>query len=517
MKEKEKIQSIFAKNLTKALQKNNWSAADLARASGVSMATLSRILSGKTNPSLVQVTKISQALNVSINSLLSHGLSPIEGEEKPKKKDPKAAELVTVVYRVSSPLHTLKDTATLLENAARGSWVECWSHGFVDPQSPQPKAHKARQQEDYFEIEIQFPLTWFEKGSVTSLLSVISAPLTSTYATIEEINIPPSLKNTYPTANLGIKGLRDKMEVYGRPFLSATMRPMAGISPKIYGQMAYEALKGGVDFTCDPSLMHSLPEHDWKQRCWYVFDGVNAAMNYTESPKDHAFNITANTLEEMHTRIDYVTELGGRMVMVDTAVVGLPILASLAQKCKEDDIALLAMGGRALQRGTISETVQTTLLAHTGVDAISTASPLNGDAKNRRHICQLASLMNNFNQPQPIFPACGGGHNPWHFPRLIEALGNDIIIQCGGSVMAHPWGSSAGAKACRVATEATVKAHIENLNLTIDGRSILQRAATGSPELETALRHWKGTSFLFGVVQGKAPLSAHVEVDKDDR
>ncbi|MBA43503.1 MAG: hypothetical protein CMF62_05795 [Magnetococcales bacterium] len=125
-----------------------------------------------------------------------------------------------------------------------------------------------------------------------------------------------------------------------------------------------------------------------------------------------------------------------------------------------------------------------------------------------------------FDQPTcgipAAWPACGGGHNAWHMPQLLDAMGNDIIIQCGGSTMGHPWGSLAGATANRTALEALVKARTMGVHIPTEGRNILQEAAKSSSELKVALKYWQEGAFLFGVINNddKAKLEAMVVSNK---
>jgi ribulose-bisphosphate carboxylase large chain len=523
---KQKPELNLAKNLKNAMDKVEMTPTELSKSSGVSMATLSRILSGQVNPSLGNMLKIAQVLEVSIDALADHTmLSSVTTNDEPtvtptaQKRIAKENDILATFVLDQTDL-TPKEAAKLLENAANGRWVQCWTDGYVDADTTlQPKAISSKQiGTKKIRVNITFPHDMVETGSVTSLLSVVSAAVTSTGAKIEDIYIPDVLMRTFKGPTFGIQGIRDNTNKFGRPLLSATMRPMRGLSARMYGRAVFETLKGGTDITCDPTLMHSIPGNRWRERFRFVAEAVHAAYEESNEIKLHAVNVSAPTAEDILERAAYAKELGLSMVLVDSASVGWSALESLSNWCRKNDTILCGMGSRSLQSTIISEHLLAKLLRLAGCDVVSIGSPLRGGTVNRRIVRGVAQTLEsdtttvfeegglmaeqNYQGLTGSMPACGGGHNPWHFPRLLDALGDDIIIQCGGSVMGHPWGSTAGATANRVAVEAIVQARGEGHNLTVDGRSILQRMARHNVDLKTALEYWQEGAFLFGVIMG---------------
>jgi ribulose-bisphosphate carboxylase large chain len=64
-------------------------------------------------------------------------------------------------------------------------------------------------------------------------------------------------------------------------------------------------------------------------------------------------------------------------------------------------------------------------------------------------------------------------------PALLETFGNDVVIQAGGGIHAHPDGTVAGAKAMRQAVEAKLSSQS------------LEKYAETHRELKAALEQWK--------------------------
>ncbi|MFZ2619264.1 MAG: RuBisCO large subunit C-terminal-like domain-containing protein [Alphaproteobacteria bacterium] len=527
----------LAETLKASLHLQEMSAAELARRSGVSIASLSRILNGSVHPSFQNMMKISRALGIGLDTLAGSGglgVTALDSSPAPKVHESLAAFDVLVTFVLTDTDKTTREAAQLLENAANGTWVTTWTEDFVDPHQPRPRAVASRQVGTRrVEVDMAFPHCMVEEGSMTGLLSVIAAGATSTGARMLDIRVPEVLLRTYQGPALGARGIRDYFGKYGRPLLSATMRPMLGLSPRMYGRAVFEALKGGVDMTCDPTLMHGIPGNSWRERFRYVAEAVHDAGVDAGELKAHAVNITAGTVEHMQERARWAKELELGVVMVDSAAIGWTALQSMSNWCRANEQIFCAMGGRTLGGAMMSEQLEAKLLRLTGCDVTSIGSPLRGSVAQRRLTIGTISALKDstverapegglfFNQPfaalEASLPAVGGGHNPWHFPRLLDALGDDVMIQCGGSVMGHPWGSAAGATANRVAIEALVQARNEGHSLHVDGRTTLQRAMRYSPELKTALEFWQEGSFLFGVVAGSrtddgaGPLQARVD------
>lgn len=529
---------LLQQNLRSTMERSEMSASELSRKSGVSMASLSRILSGQVNPSLSNMVKIAEALDTSIDTLAGHSsLSSVQGgaqeDEKTfgrRKSDFSRETDILVHYVLDHTDLKPEEAMRLLSDAANGSWVESWTDQFVMPDSVRkPYAVSSKKLgTKKLGITMCFPHDYLEEGSAASLISVLGSAVTGTHARVTDVRIPPVLLRTFNGPGFGVQGIRDSLNKYGRPLLSATLRPMSGMSPRMYARTAFETLRGGADFTCDPTLLHSIPNNHWRDRFAYLGEAVLSAQEDTNEQKMHAANVTAPTVEDMIERAEYAKTCGLRSVMVDSAAMGWGGVESLARWCRKNGMFLCAMGGRSLQSMVMSEQSIAKLLRLVGADVVSIGSPLRGGIANRRHVKGVIKSITEsdlqafeeggqvFDQPTcglaSSMPACGGGHNPWHFPRLLDAFGDDVIIQCGGSVMGHPWGGPAGATANRVAIEACVQARGEGHNLTIDGRNILQRAARYSSELKAALEHWQEGAFLFGVIAGqnKGPLDAQV-------
>jgi ribulose-bisphosphate carboxylase large chain len=98
-----------------------------------------------------------------------------------------------------------------------------------------------------------------------------------------------------------------------------------------------------------------------------------------------------------------------------------------------------------------------------------------------KHV-QADPVMNVLEQDwvniKPVFPVASGGLQPAMIPSLLSIFGNDVIMQFGGGIHAHPKGTRAGAMACR-----------QSLDAALEGKTLSEAAKT-KKELRTAIAKW---------------------------
>jgi len=88
------------------------------------------------------------------------------------------------------------------------------------------------------------------------------------------------------------------------------------------------------------------------------------------------------------------------------------------------------------------------------------------------------TLSEDWLHVKPVFAVCSGGLHAGHIPKLVNLLGNDIIIQAGGGVHGHRMGTRAGAKSMRQAIDAVMN----NISL--------KQYAKKHKELNVVLKQW---------------------------
>ena len=129
-----------------------------------------------------------------------------------------------------------------------------------------------------------------------------------------------------------------------------------------------------------------------------------------------------------------------------------------------------------------------------GVDNMHGGSPLAkmedyGEAKYIKDILQekitkshlqIPSLGQNWHHIKPVWMVASGGLHPGDIEKVLDELGEDVILQFGGGLLGHPQGIEAGVKAIEQARDAYMK--------KIPLRKFIQN--NPNSELAAAVRLW---------------------------
>jgi ribulose-bisphosphate carboxylase large chain len=331
------------------------------------------------------------------------------------------------------------------------------------------------------------------------------------------MRIPAHYLKTFQGPATGIVVERERMNVYGRPLLGATMKPKLGLSGRNYGRVVYEALKGGLDFTKDDENINSQPFMHWRDRYLYCMEGVNKAQAETGEVKGTYLNVTAGTMEDMYERAEFARDLGSVIIMIDL-VIGYTAIQSMAKWARKNDMILhLHRAGHSTytrqKNHGISFRVIAKWMRMAGVDHIhagTVVGKLEGDPNVVRGIydtCREIYVPKNpqhgifFDQPwaslKKMMPVASGGIHAGQMHQLLHYLQDDVVLQFGGGTIGHPMGIQAGAIANRVALECMVKARNEGRDIWNEGPEILTAAARWCQPLRAALDTWKDVSFNY--------------------
>jgi ribulose-bisphosphate carboxylase large chain len=366
---------------------------------------------------------------------------------------------------------------------------------------------------------IAYDIDLFEEGSIANLTASIIGnvfgfkPLKS--LRLEDMRIPPHYLKTFQGPATGIVVERERMNVFGRPLLGATMKPKLGLSGRNYGRVVYEALKGGLDFTKDDENINSQPFMHWRDRYLYCMEAVNKAEAETGEVKGTYLNVTAGTMEDMYERVDFAKSLGSIIVMIDL-VIGYTAIQSMAKWARRNDMILhLHRAGHGTYTRQRSHGISFRVIAKwmrmAGVDHIhagTVVGKLEGDPNviagvydicRENHVPQNLEHGVFFDQPwaslKKLMPVASGGIHAGQMHQLLHYLGEDVVLQFGGGTIGHPQGIQAGATANRVALEVIVKARNEGRDIWREGPQILSEAARWCQPLRAALDTWKDVTF----------------------
>ncbi|SOC02496.1 form I ribulose bisphosphate carboxylase large subunit [Rhodobacter maris] len=418
--------------------------------------------------------------------------------------------------------------AAVAAESSTGTWTTVWTDLLTDLDHYKGRAYRVEDvpgHDEAFYAFIAYPADLFEEGSVvnvfTSLVGNVFGFKAVRALRLEDVRFPIWFVKTCFGPPHGIQVERDKMDKYGRPLLGCTIKPKLGLSAKNYGRAVYECLRGGLDFTKDDENVNSQPFMRWRDRFLFCQEAITKSEAETGERKGHYMNVTAPTVEDMFRRAEFAKELGTPIIMSDYITLGWAAHNSLSKWCRDNGMllhvhrAMHAVIDRNPNHG-INFRVLAKLLRLLGGDHLHSGTVVGKLEGDRAATLGWIDLMRDrfiaedrargifFDQDwgsmPGVFPVASGGIHVWHMPALVAIFGNDSVLQFGGGTLGHPWGNAAGAAANRVALEACVQARNEGRDLEREGKEILQKAASHSPELKVAMETWKEIKFEFDTV-----------------
>jgi ribulose-bisphosphate carboxylase large chain len=412
--------------------------------------------------------------------------------------------------------------AAVAGESSTATWTVVWTDLLTACEVYRAKAYFVEEvpnnANEYFAF-IAYECDLFEEGSIANLTASIIGNVFGFKAVkalrLEDMRLPYAYLKTFIGPASGVIVERERLDVFGRPLLGATVKPKLGLSGKNYGRVVYEGLRGGLDFLKDDENINSQPFMRWRERFLYVIEGVNKAGAKTGAVKGSYLNVTAATMEDMYERAEFARELGSVIIMIDL-VIGYTAIQSICHWGRKHDLIVhLHRAGHSTytrqKNHGINFRVICKWMRMSGVDHIhagTVVGKLEGDpntVKGFYDTLLLPSLKENrglgiffdmdWASLRKCLPVASGGIHCGQMHQLTHLLGEDVVLQFGGGTIGHPDGIEAGATANRVALEAMVLAKNEGRNYLEEGPQILKDASKNCKPLQVALDLWKAITF----------------------
>ena len=407
---------------------------------------------------------------------------------KPKKND------LICLFRIepAKGMSFDKAAANIALESSVGTWTEIKERDYVRELAAKVFWKKGNY------AKIAYPARLFEKGNVPNILSSIAGNIFGMKAVanlrLEDIHFPDSILKSFKGPEFGVEGIRKFMKIKNRPLVGTIVKPKLGLNSSDHAKSAYESWMGGCDFVKDDENLSSQDFNRFEIRLRKTLKMLKKAERETGERKAYLVNVTAET-NEMLRRARLVKKLGGRYIMIDILTEGFGALQTL----RDVNLGLAIHGHRAMHAALtrnpkhgMSMMVIADFARLIGIDSLHIGTgigKLEGKIKDIKEIEEeiedkrvketMKRLSQNWGRIKPTIAVSSGGLHPGHVPFLIKNLGKNLVIQAGGGVHGHPWGSRAGAMAMRQAVDASMK------------KIPLKEYAKTHPELKAALDYWK--------------------------
>lgn len=423
------------------------------------------------------------------------------------KYEPDEENDVLVIFRVKpSEGFTIEEVAgAIAAESSVGTWTTLYTWYDVSRINKlKGLAYSIKDQGNgFYLVKVAYPLELFEEGNIPAFLASVAGNVFGMARIkalrIEDIYLPKKFISWFKGPSFGIRGVREKLKIYGRPLVGTVPKPKVGYSPEEVGKLAYELLTGGMDFVKDDENLASPKFCSFQKRAEEIMKAIERAESETGEKKTWLANITSD-VREMEKRMRLVAELGNPHVMIDVVVTGWSSITYMRDLAEEYGLAVHAHRAmhaaftRNPEHG-ISMYTLAKLYRLIGVDQLHIGTPGVGkmDAK-ALDVIRMATLLRTekylpekedeshtpqfFGNIKPTFPVSSGGLHPGVIPEVIKRLGEDVILQIGGGTIGHPDGPLSGAMAVRQAVDAAMR-----------GAS-LEEYAKEKKELRKALEKW---------------------------
>jgi len=346
-------------------------------------------------------------------------------------------------------------------------------------------------------VRIAYPIKLFELGNLPEIMSSIGGNVYGMKSVKgllwEDINIPKKMLESFKGPIYGIKGLRKYLKIKKRPLLGTIIKPKVGLNETEHAKVAYEAWVGGCDIVKDDENLTSQDFNKFRKRFLLTIKACKKAEKETGEKKVYLINCTAES-KEMLKRIDFVQKHKGNYIMLDILTLGWSAFQTARNAIKlpiHAHRAGHAMFDRNPEHGMTMEVIAQ-LARMVGVDTLHIGTVYGKMVGKKKEVLHIEEdieqpftkktkeyLEQKWYKTKPVLGVASGGVYPGLVPKIINAMGNNIVLQAGGGIHGHPSGTTAGARAMRQAVDAVMK------------KIPLRTYAKSHEELKEALEFWK--------------------------
>lgn len=348
--------------------------------------------------------------------------------------------------------------------AARVEAIE-ESHSVISPSLPgagTPKNWDGKRRTA--EVTISWPLHNIGP-SLPNLLATVAGNLSELKAfsglRLLDLTLPTEFLTVYQGPQFGVAGTRTVTGVYDRPLIGTIIKPSIGLSPEDTAAQVATLAESGIDFIKDDELQSDGPHCPFEARVSAVMHVLNDYMQRTGRRVMYAANLTGD-VDQMLRRHDHVLASGGNCIMVSMNSIGLPAMKQLrahSQLVIHGHRNGWGMLGRSPALG-MSFVAYQKLWRLAGIDHTHVNGLRNKFCESDESVIASARECLTPMFPPPdrgceVMPVFSSGQSAKQAPDTFRALGStDLIYACGGGIMGHPMGPTAGVRSLQQAWEA---------------------------------------------------------------
>ncbi len=433
---------------------------------------------------------------VQFNYLAPKGWKPKNAEENyliTLLKMELSKEAIKEAGKTSKKIIFEEAAASVAAESSTGTWTKVYD----GPGSGIPLAREKRALAydlDYKNLmfKVAYPVELFEADNISGLLAGIVGNIAGmkmvSAMRFYDVRFPRKMVEVFLGPKFGVHGIRKLLKKPKGPIVATVPKPKIGRTSSEQAALAWELFTSGhgtYDGIKDDENLTSLEFNKFDDRARKVLAKLKDAELRTGKKKFYLANITHSNIGIMETRAETIKKNGGIYMMIDVVTTGFSAVDTMRRK--ETGLAIHAhramhgfitrdnspgVHGKGKLFGfSISMIVLAKIFRLLGVDSLHGGSPLAkmedyGEAEYIRNILQdtetqehekIPSLGQKWHHIKPVWMVASGGLHPGDFEAVIKALGEDIMLQCGGGLLGHPGGVEAGVMAIEQAREIAMQ------------------------------------------------------------
>lgn len=274
-----------------------------------------------------------------------------------------------------------------------------------------------------------------------------------------DLQLPPEFIAAQAGPAFGLAGTRRLIGDVAGAMIGTIVKPNVGLSEEQFRLVVRELAYASIDVIKDDELMTDPGYLPLSRRVAIATEEIRAAEQATGHPTMYAFNITGD-LAGLRHRHDLVVKAGGRCVMLNVPVMGIPALAWLREFAEvpiHGHRAGLAGSMRSPALG-MSYRVWQQLARLAGADHLHVSGLGSKFYETDDEVAaNVRSLLEPLGNTIGPVPTLSSGQNVTTAAPTYEAVrSTDLLMLAGGGVAAHPDGPAAGVHSLRDAWTAAV-------------------------------------------------------------
>lgn len=364
---------------------------------------------------------------------------------------------------------------------------------------PEYKTFKIAYKADLFEIDNM-------SGLLAGIIGNIEGMKMLKALRCMDIRFPHKMVQVFPGPRFGIQGVREFLEIPEGPLFCTVPKPKIGRTAQEQADLArilFTAANGEYHGIKDDENLTNLSFNKFEDRCKLVHAVQREVEAQTGKKKFYLNNVSHSNIDTMLERTQMIKDNGGRWFMIDCVTTGFAAIHTM--RLKNPGLAMHAhramhglmtreSGPGARNKGQIFDFSMSMLalakiMRLLGVDSLHGGTPKGkmedyDEALRIKDALQLdetpatpLSLGQKWYGTKPVWHTASGGLHAGTISEVINKLGKDILIQCGGGVLGHPDGIEAGVEAVIQAKNLTLKGEDINSWIQANPDSALAHAA----------------------------------------